>query len=172
MTARAVFGAIDRLPSGRFRVRYTAPDGTRHKVPGTFPTRAEAEAVRVRVHAEVIGNNPVIAKPTTITVGHYLRDYLTDARATLRPRTLDLYRRTADSWILRPVGTTATVDISTVTIQALTPGFVRSWYLALLDGTRAAALDQGPKSRRGPHPARVWAKSHGFDVSPDRKSVV
>ncbi|SMX83783.1 hypothetical protein BAURA86_01413 [Brevibacterium aurantiacum] len=113
MTARAVFGAIDRLPSGRFRVRSTAPDATRHKVPGTFPTRADAEAVRGRVHAEAIGNNPVNAKPTAFTVGHYLRDYLTDARATLRPRTLDLYRRTADSWILRPVGTTATVDIST-----------------------------------------------------------
>lgn len=160
-----MFGAIDRLPSGRFRVRYTAPDGSRHKVPGTFATRAEAEAVRVRVYAEVLGNNPVIAKPSAITVGAYLRDYLDQARATLRPRTLDLYRRTADSWILRPVGTTAVVDISTVAVQALSPGFVRSWYLALLDGTRAAALDQAGTSRRGPHPARAWAMRHGFDVA-------
>ncbi|WP_193072052.1 MULTISPECIES: tyrosine-type recombinase/integrase [unclassified Brevibacterium] len=169
MTARAVFGAIDRLPSGRFRVRYTAPDGTRHKVPGTFGTRQEAEAVRVRVHAEVLGNNPVIAKPSAITVGQYLSDYLDHARATLRPRTLDLYRRTADSWILCPVGTTTPVDISTVTVQALTPGFVRTWYVALLDGTRAAALDQSATSRRGPHPARAWAMSHGFDVAPTGK---
>lgn len=166
MSRRSSFASVDRLPSGRYRVRYTTTDGSRHKVPGTFATRSEAEAVRSRVHAEVLCNNPVIAQPTTITVGQYLADYLDHARATLRPRTLDLYRRTAQSWILRPVGTTTPVDISTVAIQALTPGFVRTWYLALLDGTRAAALAQVPKSRRGPHPARVWAKAHGFDIAP------
>src|SRR5699024_8132182 len=122
-------GARRGWASGGPGRRPPAPGAPRHKVPGTFGTRQEAEAVRVRVHAEVLGNNPVIAKPSAITVGQYLADYLDHARATLRPRTLDLYRRTADSWILCPVGTTTPVDISTVTVQALTPGFVRTWYV-------------------------------------------
>src|SRR5699024_12519016 len=123
----AVSGPLYRGPGGGAGPAPPPPAPPRHKVPGTFATRQEAEAVRVRVHAEVLGNNPVIAKPSAITVGQYLADYLDHARATLRPRTLDLYRRTADSWILCPVGTTTPVDISTVTVQALTPGFVRAW---------------------------------------------
>src|SRR5699024_1842106 len=67
------------------------------------------------------------------------------------------------------VGATTPVDIPPVTVQALTPGFVRTWYVALLDGTRVAALDQSGTSRRGPHPARAWAMSHGFDVAPTGK---
>ena len=45
MTARhrrRAFGTISRLPSGRFRARYTGPDGARYSAPATFDTRAQA----------------------------------------------------------------------------------------------------------------------------------
>lgn len=37
------FGQVDKLPSGRFRARYTGPDGQRHKAPLTFDTKGDAE---------------------------------------------------------------------------------------------------------------------------------
>ena len=42
-TAKRVFGEISRLPSGRFRARYTGPDGNRHSAPVTFVARIDAE---------------------------------------------------------------------------------------------------------------------------------
>ena len=38
------FGQITRLPSGRYRARYTGPDTLLHNGPSTFDTRQDAEA--------------------------------------------------------------------------------------------------------------------------------
>jgi integrase len=38
------FGQITRLPSGRYRARYTGPDMTLHNAPSTFDTMLDAEA--------------------------------------------------------------------------------------------------------------------------------
>ncbi|MDN5720282.1 MAG: hypothetical protein L0H07_09005, partial [Corynebacterium sp.] len=40
---RRSFGRLDQLPSGRWRARYTAPDGTSVKAPATFPEKIDAE---------------------------------------------------------------------------------------------------------------------------------
>jgi len=37
------FGEISLLPSGRYRARYTGPDGNRHSAPITFVARIDAE---------------------------------------------------------------------------------------------------------------------------------
>ena len=39
--ARESWGIVDRLPSGRYRARYTH-DGARHKAPETFETKTQA----------------------------------------------------------------------------------------------------------------------------------
>lgn len=41
---RESFGMIDKLPSGRYRARYTGPDGRRHGAPSTFDTMGDARA--------------------------------------------------------------------------------------------------------------------------------
>ena len=41
--AKRGFGEISRLPSGRFRARYTGPDANRHSAPLTFVARIDAE---------------------------------------------------------------------------------------------------------------------------------
>ena len=41
--AKRAFGELDSLPSGRFRARYTGPDGARHSAPITFMARIDAE---------------------------------------------------------------------------------------------------------------------------------
>lgn len=38
------FGEVGQLPSGRYRARYTGPDGSRHSAPITFVARIDAEA--------------------------------------------------------------------------------------------------------------------------------
>ena len=42
-TSKRVFGEISRLPSGRYRARYTGPDRNRHSAPVTFVARIDAE---------------------------------------------------------------------------------------------------------------------------------
>ncbi|MBB1495445.1 hypothetical protein J4N02_03050 [Propioniciclava sp. MC1595] len=37
------FGEVGQLPSGRYRARYTGPDGGRHSAPITFVARIDAE---------------------------------------------------------------------------------------------------------------------------------
>ena len=40
------FGEISRLPSGRYRARYTGPDANRHSAPLTFVARIDAETAQ------------------------------------------------------------------------------------------------------------------------------
>ena len=40
---RRRFGAIRRLPSGRYQVRYTSPDGVMRPADDTFETKAQGE---------------------------------------------------------------------------------------------------------------------------------
>jgi len=44
MAGKRGFGQITKLPSGRFRARYTGPDTALHNGPTTFDTRLDAEA--------------------------------------------------------------------------------------------------------------------------------
>ena len=163
---RAEFGTVTRLPSGRYRARYTLPDGSRHTAPKTFDSDRQARDYLTRVHAELLAGNALTVTPTQTPFGEYVRTYLEHAASRLRPRTLDLYQRTADSWLLRPVGTTARVDLTGMPLSALTPSLIRSWHAALLEHTRHDALAQRTRgaSRRGGHPARLWARSIGLPV--------
>jgi hypothetical protein len=42
MARKRSFASIEQLPSKRWRVRYTGPDGAIHKGPGTFGSRLQA----------------------------------------------------------------------------------------------------------------------------------
>ena len=44
MCAKRTFGQVSRLPSTRYRARYTGPDGALHSAPWTFETSGDAEA--------------------------------------------------------------------------------------------------------------------------------
>lgn len=44
MPSKRSFGTKNKLPSGRYRARYTGPDGARHSAPHTFETQEAAEA--------------------------------------------------------------------------------------------------------------------------------
>ena len=163
MTARShrrAFGTISRLPSGRFRARYTGPDGARYSAPATFDTRAQAEAWLVTARAEVIRGRTPIPEGARLTLAAYLPAFLTQRAAELRPSTLGLYDRLARCFILAPVGTgPSVVDLSTVPLAQITTPLVRDWHTAL----QFAQITPQSATRRT-HPARAWAKASGIDV--------
>ncbi|MEV4902413.1 site-specific integrase, partial [Citricoccus sp. NPDC055426] len=105
------------LPSGRFRARYTGPDGKRRTGPATFATRAEADAYLVQVHAEMLRGNTLAVAPTMTTLADYAAAWLRTAATGLRPRTLELYQRTAARWIIPQVGR---IELGTLPLSALT----------------------------------------------------
>jgi hypothetical protein len=47
------FASIEQLPSKRWRVRYTGPDGAIHKAPHTFAARIDAEAYAIAVRRKI-----------------------------------------------------------------------------------------------------------------------
>ena len=167
---RREFGRIDRLPSGRYRARYTAADGTRRAAPLTFATRSEADAYLARLRGELLTGARPLEAASRVTLGQYLPAYLRTAAPQLRPRTQDLYRRLAARWILVPVGTGALrVDLSEVPLANLSPGIVRDWHAAVLEASRQAATARAERASSRParraHVARAWARAHGLEVA-------
>ncbi|WP_406305232.1 tyrosine-type recombinase/integrase [Streptomyces sp. NBC_00885] len=51
---RRRFGAVRKLPSGRFQARYPGPDGLLRSAPETFPSQTDADRWLVRKEAEII----------------------------------------------------------------------------------------------------------------------
>jgi len=50
---RRRFGAVRRLPSGRFQARYSGPDGVTRPADDTFETKTAAEVWLTRKEAEI-----------------------------------------------------------------------------------------------------------------------
>ena len=128
---RRTFGAIRKLPSGRFQASYTGPDLARHKAPQTFTARIDAEGWLHRQRASVEGENwtpPAEPKPRAVTVADYADAWLADR--DLKPRTRHHYRYLLDKHLLPTFGA--------VLVVAVTPASIRTWH---------ARCDTGPTAR-------------------------
>ncbi|PNL17876.1 tyrosine-type recombinase/integrase [Micrococcus sp. FDAARGOS_333] len=161
---RAEFGHIEAVTTAggtRYRARYTGPDGKRRSGPHTFATHAQASAYLVQVRADMLRGNTLAVAPTMTTLGEYLRAWLRTSSTRLRPSTVDLYRRSADRWILREVGR---IDLGALPLSALTVTLVREWHTDLVAATHAAATATRTGGRRA-HPARLWARANGYMVA-------
>lgn len=120
------FGQITKLPSGRYRARYTGPDGLRHSARYTFETREDAEAWlaaerRLLTDPERDWTPPkdrdtALRKP--LTFGEYAEKWLEGRRLEVRTRAL--YRSLLDRIILP---TFRDVPLKRITSEA-----VRDWY--------------------------------------------
>lgn len=125
MTKRQ-FGAIERLPSGRYRAKYRGPDMRRHTAPHTFDARIDAEAwltdERRRISREEWSPPTRLRDaPQVETVGTYAEKWL--RRRDLKPRTREHYRSILDRHILPSFGG--------VPLGAVTSESVRDWYADL-----------------------------------------
>lgn len=127
---RAGFGSIDRLPSGRWRARFTGPDGKRRSA--TFDTKRDAHAWLAIQQADAVRNVWRAPEGGQRTVGAYAADYL--ARNDLRESTRALYaglwrHHLAHYWAETPVG-------------EVTPAQVRAFHAAAAKSTGPTALAQ------------------------------
>lgn len=112
--SRRSFGNITRLPSGKYRARYTGPDGAMHKAPATFYDRDDA-AAWLRNERKLIEfgewTSPTSRTRTKeaegLTVGEWVERWLElRSRGTrpLKPSTLQDYRQTLDRRLLKVSG--------------------------------------------------------------------
>lgn len=120
------FATIRRLPSGRFQVRYTGPDGVRHTAPATFGARIDAEAFIVAKRRDIdrgLWDSTAEAKREAPTFGAYAIAWLETRQVAGRPlkaRTREHYRAILDDHLLPTFGARQ--------VAAIRPADVRSWY--------------------------------------------
>jgi len=118
---RRAGGGVDRLPSGRYRVRIVSPHGRRLSL-GTFATKRAAEAVYARsVTEQADGKSANPSAVTTPTLDAYAPNWV-DARLTkrgepLRPRVADLYFTQLRLHILPSFGPTRLARITTAGVR-------------------------------------------------------
>jgi len=129
------WGAVDRLPSGRYRARYTGPDHRRHTAPTTFTAKKSARAWLNRTHADIQADrwvDPESAEAVDTMFGDYARRWVDDRG--LKPRTKAHYANLLDKRILP--------TWESVPLTAITPPAVRAWHASVAPGkatTRAHA---------------------------------
>ncbi len=122
---KRAFGEISLLPSGRFRARYTGPDGSRHSAPITFVARIDAEGWLVE--QERLISRGAWRLPTSqlrdapLLMGEYAPVVV--ARRRLRPATAALYAKLLRLTILPTWADRALDDITAAEIA--------TWYAGM-----------------------------------------
>ncbi|MCH8612319.1 tyrosine-type recombinase/integrase [Arsenicicoccus dermatophilus] len=132
--SRRAFGALRKLPSGRWQASYTGPDLTRHNAPATFQTKGDAEAwLGLEEHLVSRHHNygdawvPPKARAQRAKGTTTLREYapgVIERRHVrgepLKPTTRRLYTWHLDHVILPALG-----DLP---LRSITPDAVTAWY--------------------------------------------
>jgi len=109
------FGAIDRLPSGRWRVRYRDPGGRRITAPNSFATKSDANAFLATVHADLARGQYLDPRAGRLTVAEWAERWLD--RAGKRPATVARDRQ-GIAVFLPSLGTLTLGGLSPTDIQA------------------------------------------------------
>ena len=130
MARKRSFASIEQLPSKRWRVRYTGPDGAIHKAPHTFAAKIDAEAYAIAVRRKIDKDrwDATDERPTPqITFGAYATRWLANRQVAGRPikaRTRQHYRSILDGHLLPTFGHRQ--------LAAIRPKDVRDWYESTL----------------------------------------
>ena len=138
MTRRR-FGTVAQLPSGKYRGRYTGPNGVRYNSPRTFRSKLDADAW-LRNEERLIEFD-MWTPPTQreaekqakeVTVGDWVEEWLTlrsRGVGALKPSTLQNYRDTLDRRVLKVGG--AAGKLRDVPLVDVTKGEVAVWWDAI-----------------------------------------
>jgi integrase len=126
--AKRDFATIRQLPSKRYQVRYTGPDGVRRSAPHTFAYRVDADAYvadrRREINREVWEADE---KREAMTFGVYAAGWVSGRQVAGRPikaRTREHYQDILDGHLLETFGNRQ--------LGAIKPKDVREWYAATL----------------------------------------
>jgi integrase len=137
---RRRFGAVRKLPSGRFQGRYPGPDDQEHTAPNTFASKTDAEIWLSRKEAEILDqewNDPDAGK---IPFREYAAAWMTER--TLRPKTAQLYEGLLRLHINPVLGDKLLVEISS--------RHIRQWHTKLGEsGPGASTVAKAYRLLRG-----------------------
>jgi integrase len=123
------FANITQLPSKRWQVKYTGPDGIRRYAPHTFDTRLTAEAFVVKTRRKIDRDqwDATDDDPKEhITFGAYAQRWLANRQVSGRPikaRTREHYQAIIDDHLSH---------FNSRQLAAIKPKDVRGWYEATL----------------------------------------
>ena len=130
MARKRSFGNIRELPSGRYQVRFTDPNGNEVRAPKTFADRIDAEAWLTDRRREIdakLWNPAVVAKPDKITFGAFASAWLAGRQVAGRPiktRTREHYQAILDDHLIEVFGNRQLTSIK--------PKDVRDWHSTTL----------------------------------------
>lgn len=148
---RSSWGSTEKLPSGRWRAKYTGPDAKQHKAPATFPTelRARAWLAEERRLIDLDAWSPParreeVEQQAALTVGQWMDKYhrLLELRSDApRASTMQNYRDVTRYRITEPVPPgdmePGVIALRDVPIRELTKQHVYAWW----DGLHRAYPD-------------------------------
>ncbi len=124
------FATIRQLPSRRWQVRYTGPDGLRRAAPRTFAYRVDADSYVAEKRKEIYRETWDAAgddKPEKITFGAYADRWLAGRQVAGRPikaRTREHYQNILDDHLTEAFGNRQ--------LAAIKPKDVRDWHAKTL----------------------------------------
>ena len=116
MSGRRRFGAVRKLPSGRFQVRYRDPETNRYRnAERTFATKADAGRWLSILEADLTRGVWHDPQRGEVLLGEIAETWYS-TKAHLRETTKHVYRSTLDAHILpafgeRPIGSITTLDV-------------------------------------------------------------
>lgn len=132
MSQRRTFGAIRKLPSGRYQASHAHPGtGARVNAPRTFPSRAEAAKWLKAVDVDLSRGawTPPKAKTAPVLFGAYATQWLDRRKAELKPKTHADYTRQMPA---------LAATFGTMPLDQIDTAAVRGWYATLDPATPAA----------------------------------
>ena len=132
--SRRYFGNVRRRESGRYQVRYRAPDGKLRSAPHTFDRKAEAVRWLTLKEAEIRRGDWIDPEHAGVLFGNYAEQWLQDR--VLKVRTADLYQSLLCNHLLPAFGAVRLSDIDEAA--------VRRWRKERLDTGARAARSFGP----------------------------
>jgi integrase len=130
----AGFGSIEKLPSGRLRVRWHDEDGQRRTAGQTFATKADARRFLATVEADKLRGTYRAPRIVTDTLGDYGARWIED-RPRLKASTRHQYEVDFRLHIEPTLGSTV--------LDQIEPDDIRRWYSRLSDGLRASLAESG-----------------------------
>ncbi|MEU0985907.1 tyrosine-type recombinase/integrase [Streptomyces sp. NPDC005953] len=124
---RRTFGAVRKLPSGRYQARYPGPDGVMRPAPTTFATTRDADGWLAEKQTEIRRDEWVDPDAGAVSFEEYALRWVKERR--LSATTDELYRRLLRLHILPTFGA--------LDLDEITGPRVRSWRSERLDATGA-----------------------------------
>jgi integrase len=131
------FGAIRRLPSGRWQARYPAPGGRLLPADQTFATKQEAGRYLAEIESRMAKGAWADPERAAVLLADYAHAWLLGRRVrgrALAPRTKDSYQHSLNRWILPTLGQ--------LPLSKITPSRVRAWHTEVSATTGPTATRQ------------------------------